>query len=223
MTNFTKMRENMILSQFLPGLVKSETLIDVFSETSREQFLPDKYKPLAYSDINIKINKNRFLISPFNFAKILQVSEIKEKDVVLLIGSGLGYEASILSKISATVISLEEDKLFYNLAEENIKNLDRDNIINVFGTFKNGYIKHAPYDFIIILGCFDNVDNKLLEQLSGKGKLLVCETISSEVNESKLYAYFKTNTGIVKRQLFDLNLPKLSKSKDIKKDFHFGY
>ena len=48
----------MILGQFLPGLIKSNILIDVFSEVAREEFLSDEHKALAYSDINIKISKN---------------------------------------------------------------------------------------------------------------------------------------------------------------------
>ncbi len=222
MTNFLKMRENMILSQFLPGLIKKDDIINIFSKTSREDFLPDKFKPLAYSDTNIKVNKNRFLISPFNFAKILQVSNITKKDVVLLIGSGTGYEASILSQISATVISLEEDKNFFNLAEQNIKNLDVDNIINVYGSFKVGFAKHAPYDYIIILGCFDFLNNALFNQLANGGKLLVCERISSDIKESKLYVYSKSKNECVKRELFDLNLPRLVENKNNTNTFNFG-
>ena len=69
MTNFSEMRENMILGQFLPGLIKDETLINIFSAMPREEFLEEQYKQLAYSDSNINIKKNRSLMSPFSAAK----------------------------------------------------------------------------------------------------------------------------------------------------------
>ena len=65
-------------------------------------------KHLAYSDINIKVDKKRYLMSPYCLAKDNRKSNIKSKDVVLLIGSSYGYESAIISKISNTVISLEE-------------------------------------------------------------------------------------------------------------------
>ena len=52
----------------------------------REKYLP-KMKHLAYSDINIKVDKERYLIAPYCLAKIIEKSKIKSKDVVLLIGS----------------------------------------------------------------------------------------------------------------------------------------
>ena len=111
----------MILGQFLPGLIKSDILIDVFSEVAREEFLSDEHKALAYSDINIKISKNRYLVSPFSFAKILESANIKKKDLVLLIGSGVGYETMIISKIAGTINSLEQDKNLFEAAQLNLK------------------------------------------------------------------------------------------------------
>ena len=68
-------------------------------------------------------------------AKILEKSEIKSKDVVLLIGSGYGYESAIVSKISNTVMALEKDFNFHNQAEINIKNDLIDNVVNINGLF----------------------------------------------------------------------------------------
>ena len=59
---------------------------------------------MAYSDINIKVDKERYLIAPYSLAKIIEKSKIKSKDVVLLIGSSFGYESAIISKLSNTVI-----------------------------------------------------------------------------------------------------------------------
>ena len=219
MTSYKKMRENMILGQFLPGLVKSDILIEVFSEVDRENFLSDENKPLAYSDVNLKISKNRYLVSPFSFAKILEAADIKKKDLVLLIGAGIGYETMILSKIAGTVISLEEDKNLFKTAEVNLKKYDLDNVINVNFSHQKGYIKHAPYDVIIILGAIDELNNNILNQLSDNGRLLACRTFNENLEESKLIIYYKHKNNYVERVLFDLNLPKLLSLKAEKNEF----
>ena len=114
MTNFSKMRENMIAGQFLPALIKKSEILEAFGSLPRERFLVENLKPLSYSDKNIKIKDDRYLISPLNYAKILQAAEIKNKEVVLLIGAGLGYETLILSKMAGTVVALEEDESLFN-------------------------------------------------------------------------------------------------------------
>ena len=86
MSTFQKMKENMISGQFLPGMIKDESLLNAFNEVDREKYLPNDYKHLAYSDNNIKVEKDRYLISPYSLAKMIEKSEIKSKDVVLLVG-----------------------------------------------------------------------------------------------------------------------------------------
>ena len=209
----------MIAGQFLPALIKSEKILDVFSELDREKFLNDHQKHLAYSDTNIKVNENRYFISPLNYAKILQASEIESQEVVLLIGAGSGYETVICSKIAGTVIALEEDDVFFEKSEITLKDYELDNVINIKGDHKSGYAKHAPYDTIILLGATNQISNIYLEQLACNGKLVICQTINDDIDEGKLYIYYKLKNSLVKKEMFDLNLPKLLNYNKKKKPF----
>ena len=199
----------MILGQFLPGLIKDNNLLKAFNETDRERYLPNKLRNLAYSDTAIKVDKDRYLISPYCLAKILERSEIKSKDVVLLIGSGYGYESAIVSKISNTVIALEKDINFHNQAEINIKNDLIDNVLNVNGFFSEGCEKFSPFDIIIFLGSSWKPSKKLLTHISNNGKLMICENYSTDLDESQLFMYTKVNNKIFKEYICDLNVPKL--------------
>ena len=124
MTNFTQMRNNMIAGQFLPGLIKNSKVLDVFESMSRESFLPEKYKMISYSDLNIKIKNNRYIPSPFNMAKILDAIKFSGLEMVLLIGSNTGYEAAVISKIFNAVVALEEDKEMKLFAEKTAKHFN---------------------------------------------------------------------------------------------------
>ena len=219
MTTFQKMKENMILGQFLPGLIKDKNLLKAFNEIDREKYLPDGLKHLAYSEINIKVDDNRYLISPYCLAKIIEKSDINTKDVVLLVGSGYGYESAIISKISSAVMALEENINFHKQAEINIKNNLIDNVVNINGQLFKGCEKFSPYDIIIFLGSTNKVNETLLNQLSNNGKLMICENYNANLDESKLFMYTKTNNNVFKEFICDLNIPKLIFYEDSKEVF----
>ncbi len=200
----------MISGQFLPGLIKDEKLLSVFSEIDREKYLPENMKHLAYSDINIKVDKERYLINPYCLAKIIEKSMIKSKDVVLLIGTNLGYESAIISKLSNTVIALEENINFYRKAEVNLKNSLIDNVVNINGDYISGCKKYSPYDIIIYLGSANFPSEILFKQLSENGKLLICENYNPNLDEGKLFMYTKISKKIFKEYICDLNVPKLN-------------
>ncbi len=204
------MKENMIISQFLPGLVKDKKLLSVFSEIDREEYLGNDFKHMAYSDIHIRVSSQRYFVSPFSLAKILDKAEIKSKDVVLLVGSGSGYESSIVSKIANTVMALEENINFYKQAETHLVNNQIENVVNVNGGFLRGCKKYAPYDIIIILGSLQKPSEELLNQLSHDGKLLICENYGYNLEESKLFVYTKIKKKFFKEYVCDLNIPRLT-------------
>ena len=207
MANYTVMKKNMILGQFLPGLIKDEKIINFYNEISRENFLPDSFKALAYSDLNIRINIKRCLPSPFNSAKIFQEANLQSKEIILLIGANYGYEAAILSKIVDTVIALEEDKEMKNIAEENIKKNALENIVIINSMHEKGNKKLGPYDTIVSLDPGIEIKTVLLDQLVDGGKLFFFEKQNYKIQESKLSVFFKVNKKYIKQKLFDLNMP----------------
>ena len=204
------MRENMISSQFLPGLVKNESLLKVFREVDREKYLANNFRHMAYSDTHIRISNQRYFISPFCLAKILDKAVINLKDVVLLVGSGTGYESAIVSKIASTVMALEENINFYKEAENQLTINQIENIVNINGAFLRGCKKYAPYDIIIILGSLQKPSEDLLNQISNNGKLLICESYGYNIDESKLFMYSKINKKVFKEYVCDLNIPRLT-------------
>ena len=149
MTNFVQMRKNMILGQFLPASIKNDKILKIYENLARESFLPNDQKPIAYSDLNVKVTQKRHLPSPLNSAKIFQEANFTGKEVVLLIGANYGYEAAILSSMVETVIAIEEDKKLFNLGESNFKNLNIENLIFLNSNHNNGYKKLGLYDVII--------------------------------------------------------------------------
>ena len=222
MTNFTQMRNNMITGQFLPGLIKSKKILDIFESLPRENFLPEKFRMLAYSDLNIKIRNKRYIPSPFIIAKILEEIKFKGSEMILLIGSNVGYEATIISKLGDTVIAIEEDIEMKKLADKNIKDFNIENIVLINNKHHLGHKKLGPYDAIISLDPLLTLSNDLLSQLAEGGKLLYFERQDVNLNETKLSIFHNIKNKFIKQQLFDLNLPCPINTKIHNSKFNFS-
>ncbi len=219
MTNFNQMRQNMILGQFLPGLIKNNRVLEAFQAVPRESFLPEIFKDISYSDLNIKIGNRRFIPSPFNAAKILQEANFKGNEVVLLIGSNYGYEAVVASQMVDTIIAIEEDKKLKEFSEKKFYDFKIENLVLLNEKHERGHKKLGPYDIIISLDPLIKITQNLLGQLVEGGKLFYCEKYNSEVYESKLNVYYKLNKKYIKEKLFDLNIPSCINSDDTNKSF----
>ena len=220
MTNFSQMRKNMILGQFLPASIKNNKILKSYETLARESFLPNHHKPIAYSDLNVKVTEKRYLPSPLNSAKIFQEANFSGKEVVLLIGANYGYEAAILSSMVETVIAIEEDKKLFNLGESNIKNLNIENLIFLNSNHNNGYKKLGLYDVIISIDLSFDINDELINQLVDKGKIFFCEQHNNEVRESKLNVIHKSKNGFFKQSLFDINIPFVKTANNLN-DFNF--
>lgn len=220
MTNFSQMRKNMILGQFLPSSVKNKKILKTYETLARESFLPESHKLIAYSDQNIKVSQTRYLPSPLNSAKIFQEGNFSGKEVVLLIGANYGYEATILSSLVDTVIAIEEDTKLFNLGERNIKNLNIENLVFMNSNHSNGYKKLGLYDVIVNIDLSFHINNELIDQLVDKGRIFFCEQHNNEVRESKLSVIHKSKNGFFKESLFDINIPFASTVHNVN-DFNF--
>ena len=207
MTNFPQMRKNMILGQFLPESIKDKKVLKAYETIARENFLPDQFKPISYSDLNIKIAQSRYIPSPLNSAKIFQEASFTGKEVVLLIGANYGYEAVVLSSMVDTIIAIEEDIKLTSFADNNIKGLNIENLVLLNSKHYNGYKKLGLYDIIICLDLRYLVNEQLINQLVEEGKIFFCEQHNNEVRESKLSVIHKSKKSYIKETLFDINIP----------------
>ena len=88
---FDKARTNMVNNQLLPNGVKNPDLIDSFDNTKKELFVPDDQKDIVYSDSDILISSNRYLIRTFVLAKMFDNCSFEKDDSVLVIGCLTGY------------------------------------------------------------------------------------------------------------------------------------
>lgn len=172
MIDFEAARVKMVDNQIRTTDVTSHSVLQAFLATARENFVPEKSKALAYIDTDIELVPGRFLMEASPLAKLLQMAEITKADHVLEIGAATGYVAALLSRLAASVVSVESDAALADQARANLAALDCRNVEIVTGDLENGSAAKGPYDLIFVNGAIEDVPAALVDQLKEGGRLV---------------------------------------------------
>ena len=174
MIDFDAARRQMVDCQIRPNDVTDYDIIDAFSTVPRELFVPSSKKAIAYSDADVDLD-GRSLGQVMPLAKMLQVAEISNSDVVLCIGSGAGYGAAIVSRLANSVIAVESNEDLVARSSETLLDLAYDNVAVVQAELEVGCPSEAPFDVILVEGAVSTLPQALLDQLRDEGRLVAVE------------------------------------------------
>lgn len=169
-------RFNMIQQQIRPAEVLDQRVLDTIARMPREDFVPEAYRELAFSDTNIPLgayaNKGQVMMKPIMEARILQALDIQPEDKILEIGTGSGYFTALLAALAGQVHSVEIDTVLLGQAEAK---LAAHNITNVSlhpGDAARGWEQGNPYDAIAITGSLPILPEAYKQSLSIGGRLV---------------------------------------------------
>lgn len=170
--HFQTARQAMIDSQVHPMGVMNADLLEVMGVVPREVFVPEDKQGICYCDEDIAIADGRYLMEPSVMARMIQALQPQASHVALTIGSGIGYNAAILSHLVSTVVALEEETALIEQAQASWDALSYCNIAGVAGEQVKGAPDHAPYDIIMINGAVVEVPLDIKQQLNVGGRLV---------------------------------------------------
>lgn len=199
-------RKNMVESQVRPSDVTDRRITSAMRDIPRERFVPSELATLAYMDTVLTIAPGRGLMAPRDFARLVQLADVKDSDSVLILGSALGYSAAILSRLAARVTALDSDPYMVGKAQETLKQLGILNAQIVSGTFAGGWPEAAPYNVIMIEGALDVMPQALTQQLAQGGRMVMVR-----MDDGVGHAVIATQNDatIAQRIAFEASAPRL--------------
>lgn len=152
--------------------IESERVLDAINTLPRHFFFDTALISHAYEDKAFPIGEGQTISQPYTVAFQTQLLDIKPGDKVLEIGTGSGYQASILHLLGANVYTIEYQK---KLFEHTSRFLQRLGIqMNLFyGDGTGGLPAHAPYEKIIVTAGAPVVPDALIHQLKVGGILVI--------------------------------------------------
>ncbi len=169
--NIEQARFNMVEQQIRPWDVLDQDVLDLLYVVRREEFVPDAYRALAFSDLEIPVGDGAKMMQPKVEARIVQEVAPKKTDRVLLVGVGTGYLAALLAQCAQHVYCVEISASLKALAEANLQRAGITNVTVEDGDGARGWSKNAPYDVIVLSGSTPVLPDAFLSQLNVGGRL----------------------------------------------------
>ena len=166
-------RERLIQRLKNQGIIDKRVL-DVIKVTPRHLFLDEALSHRAYEDTALPIGFGQTLSRPYVVALMTEILlSLGPRKKVLEIGTGSGYQATVLAQLVDKVYSVERIKSLQDKARERLRRLGVRNVRLVHNDGALGLMEFAPYDAILSAAAPDEVPEELLLQLGPDGILII--------------------------------------------------
>jgi protein-L-isoaspartate(D-aspartate) O-methyltransferase len=100
-------REQMVEQQVRAWDVLDTRILDTLRSIPREQFVPERWRELAFADCEVPLPCGKRMLRPMLVGRILQSLGLRGGEQVLEIGTGSGYLSACLARLGARLRSLE--------------------------------------------------------------------------------------------------------------------
>lgn len=184
-----------------------ERVMEVLGKVPRHEFVPVEIQPYAYLNRPLPIGFDKTISQPFIVALMTDMLEIRKEDVVLEIGTGLGYQAAVLAELAHKVYSVE---IIEALAQQAVKRLSRAGYTNVevkVANGSNGLPEHAPFDKVMVTAAPDLIPPPLINQLKPGGRMAIPAGLSD--NQQLILVEKSANGRLSTREILPVRFSQL--------------
>jgi protein-L-isoaspartate(D-aspartate) O-methyltransferase len=147
-------------------------VLGAIEKTPREKFVPRSFEDQAYENVALPIGNGQTVSQPYVVALMTEKLELGERQTVLEIGTGSGYQTAVLASLCRRVFSIERHRELLRDAERRFEELRLRNIVCRFGDGTKGWPEQAPYDRVIVTAAAPEVPSTLVDGLAPGGILV---------------------------------------------------
>ena len=152
--------------------ITDSRILRAMAAIDRHVFVPEPFTNRAYEDCALPIGKGQTISQPYTVAFMTQALGVKEGDKILEIGTGSGYQATVLSAMGARVFTIERNPDLHAASRKLIDRLGY-RIATKCGDGTVGWSEFAPFNGIIVTAGAPTIPQPLLKQLVEGGKLVI--------------------------------------------------
>ena len=171
--DFEAMRKKMVEEQLIPRGISEKRVLESFNKVPRHEFVPKELLQSAYNDYPLPIGGGQTISQPYMVALMTESLKLKGDERILEVGTGSGYQAAILAKLSKEVYSIERFQDLADTAKKALDSLGYKNVKIKVGDGTLGWEEFAPYDGIIVTAGAPGIPESLVNQLKDNGRLVI--------------------------------------------------
>jgi protein-L-isoaspartate(D-aspartate) O-methyltransferase len=148
-------------------------VLDAMADVPRHAFVPAALQACAYADTPLPVGCGKTISQPFVVAVMTDLLDLQPTDRVLEIGTGMGYQTAILSRLAAHIDSVELIESLALAARQRLARLGCANVALRVANGQLGWAEKAPFDKIIVSAAPQDVPPALLRQLAPGGRMVL--------------------------------------------------
>ena len=162
-----------MVERLAAGGLSDPRVMAALEAVPRHRLIPDALSGKAYDEnAALPIGEGQTISAPAIVAAMSAALELRGDEEVLEIGTGSGYQAAVLSRLAARVVSIERVPRLAASARSALDRLGVSNVIVYLGDGTAGRPNDAPFDAIVVTAGGPEVPPPLLEQLAPGGRLV---------------------------------------------------
>ncbi len=165
--------ETIYVSARIGKAALGERVMKAVGSVPRHEFVPVELQHYAYANTPLPIGFDKTISQPFIVALMTDLLDLQAADMVLEIGTGLGYQAAILAKLARKVYSVELIEELASQAKLRLESLGYANVEIKIGNGNYGWPEHAPFDKIIVTAAPQLIPAQLIHQLKPGGRMVI--------------------------------------------------
>jgi protein-L-isoaspartate(D-aspartate) O-methyltransferase len=170
---YAQLRMEMVETQIRKRGIQDPRVLHALASIPRHEFVPEQFKPLAYTDEPLGIGEGQTISQPYIVAAMTAALGLQGTEKVLDVGTGCGYQAAMLSVLCKEVFSIEYRPQLARAAADRLQHLGFANVHVHTGDGTLGLKEFAPYDAILVAAAAPKIPEPLRDQLADGGRLIV--------------------------------------------------
>ncbi|MCE8162700.1 MAG: protein-L-isoaspartate(D-aspartate) O-methyltransferase [Candidatus Moeniiplasma glomeromycotorum] len=178
--------------------IQDKKVLRAVRSLPRELFVAPEFSKNAYVNAPLPIACGQTISQPFIVAYMSEKLQLKSSDIVLEIGTGSGFQTSVLAQLVQKVYTIEFHPQLSQTAQKVLNKLGYLNVNYRVGDGKVGWNEQAPFDKIILTAMAQTIPSLLVKQLKIGGKMI----LPLQVNpiEQYLVLITKLSEGKIKQE-----------------------
>jgi protein-L-isoaspartate(D-aspartate) O-methyltransferase len=175
-----KGKRKKLISELIAKGIRNEQVLKAIGKIPRHLFINSSFEEYAYQDKPFQIAAGQTISQPYTVAFQTELLQVKKTDSILEIGTGSGYQYSVLVEMGAKVYSIERQKELFDQTRSLMIKLGYP--INLkFGDGYLGLPTYAPFDKIIVTAGAPEIPKELITQLKVGGRMVIPVGVENQV------------------------------------------
>ncbi|HET8726642.1 MAG TPA: protein-L-isoaspartate(D-aspartate) O-methyltransferase, partial [Alphaproteobacteria bacterium] len=175
--------------------VTDTRVLSAIERVPREVFVPKAFHDQSYEDMALPIGMGQTISQPLIVALMTQALEVHDRHKVLEIGTGSGYQASVLAKLCRRVYTIERHKPLLDVALERLAEMRIHNVTAKAGDGTKGWPEQVPFERILVTAAHGGINppEALTKQLGIGGVMVI--PMGRERRNQRVVRFRRTEEG----------------------------